>query len=1029
VSNSADSDILRPNDERASRELRQELESLAGRGAAVLVISADGTQVLWSTPAGAHLFGARSAQDIESRPLDPRLIPVGRLAELAQRDAPSAGARLERVRIHAGRRSEAVTLSCRRAVLPGGEPVLVAVGFGARAVPGRLDDGFRALPDLLIGEPEGLGDGSPAADADAATPDDSPDATPEPVTLESLRARNGSRPVLRFVWQTDKDGCIVSTSPELAAVLGDPLGPLPGTSFDALLRQGIGDPVGSLAAALADHKTFTGIELAWPVDGAAFRVPVALSGVPGFDAQRAFTGFRGFGVCRLDRELPPAEHAALPEADRPTELEADEAEAERAALAEDGPSSDERASSGTAELEPLAEVAGSVPEVASGSGQATESLSGAPVRQASPEAANDSEPSEANDHGAGGETDTAVPLPEPGTVVSFGEVRVNGRPQPPGAKVVHLHGPPLVEAPALSRSERHAFREIARALGARIEGQEDDAAIAPSPAATGAVPEEILPPPAALPDPEPEPVQAEVAPEPDELAPEEDLPEPAPVAVASDLSRHADLLFDRLPLGILVSRGAVPIVMNRPLLDLLGYDTIDAFFEDGGLQRLFRGRPPEPAEGEPGDGASVSLETSDGSSVLVETRLQTIVWDGLPATMMSFRRSPEPDANPRLRAAEMDLARRENDARELRAMLDTATDGVVTIDEAGRILSVNRSGEALFGYDQREVAGEAFISLLAPDSHATALDYLEGLRSNGVASIMNDGREVIGRVRQGGRIPLFMTLGSISEAPDRKFCAVLRDLTPWKKAETELVEARKAAEEASAQKSDFLAKISHEIRTPLSAIIGFAEVMIEERFGPIGNERYLEYLRDIHASGGHVISLVNDLLDLSKIEAGRFDLTFVSVDLNEIVSRSVAIMQPQAGTGKVVVRTALAPRLPRVVADERSLRQIVLNLLSNAIKFTDPGGQVIVSTAFTDAGEVVVRVRDTGIGMNDKDIETALEPFRQVATTRRSGGTGLGLPLTKALIEANRAALVIRSAREAGTLVEVTFPTTRVLAE
>nr|WP_256515585.1 PAS domain-containing sensor histidine kinase [Alsobacter ponti] len=409
--------------------------------------------------------------------------------------------------------------------------------------------------------------------------------------------------------------------------------------------------------------------------------------------------------------------------------------------------------------------------------------------------------------------------------------------------------------------------------------------------------------------------------------------------------------------------------------------------------------------------------------------MQTIQWDGLPATLISFRRATDVDVGPRLKQAELELRRREVESRELREILDTATDGVVVMDEAGRILTINRSGEALFGYDQHDIAGETFISLFAPDSHATALDYLEGLKSNGVASVLNDGREVVGRVRQGGRIPLFMTLGAISDGAERKYCAVLRDITPWKKAEGELTEAKRAAEEASAQKSDFLAKISHEIRTPLSAIIGFAEVMIEERFGPVGNERYLEYLRDIHASGGHVISLINDLLDLSKIEAGRFDLNFVSVDANEIVARSVALIQPQASGARVVVRTALASRLPRVVADERSLRQIVLNILSNAVKFTDAGGQVIVSTALTDRGEVAIRVRDTGIGMTEKEIEVALEPFRQLATARRAGGTGLGLPLTKALVEANRAALSIRSARDAGTLVEVTFPTNRVLAE
>jgi signal transduction histidine kinase len=178
-----------------------------------------------------------------------------------------------------------------------------------------------------------------------------------------------------------------------------------------------------------------------------------------------------------------------------------------------------------------------------------------------------------------------------------------------------------------------------------------------------------------------------------------------------------------------------------------------------------------------------------------------------------------------------------------------------------------------------------------------------------------------------------------------------------------------------------------------------------------------------------VISLVNDLLDLSKIEAGKLELNFVSVSLNDIVHQCVAIMQPQANRERIIIRTSLLPTLPPVVADERSVRQIVLNLLSNSIKFTGAGGQVIVSTALTDQGEAVMRVRDTGIGMNEKELQTALEPFRQVVTSGRVGGTGLGLPLTKALAEANRASFTIRSAVDAGTLVEIAFPATRVLAE
>ena len=248
-------------------------------------------------------------------------------------------------------------------------------------------------------------------------------------------------------------------------------------------------------------------------------------------------------------------------------------------------------------------------------------------------------------------------------------------------------------------------------------------------------------------------------------------------------------------------------------------------------------------------------------------------------------------------------------------------------------------------------------------------------------------------------------------------------------AETELRNAKRETQKAAAAKAEFLAKVSHEIRTPLNAMTGFAEVMMAERFGPIGNERYREYLKDIHGAGTQLVALLNDLLDLSKVETGKLDLSFGNVGVNDLTQQCVGIMQPQANRARIIIRTSLTPALPQVVADERSLRQIVLNLLANSIKFTGPGGQVIVSTAVSDASEVVLRVRDTGVGMSEKDIEAALEPFRQVATSGSwgSGGTGLALPLTKALAEANRANFNIKSAPNAGTLVEIAFPPSRVV--
>jgi signal transduction histidine kinase len=295
--------------------------------------------------------------------------------------------------------------------------------------------------------------------------------------------------------------------------------------------------------------------------------------------------------------------------------------------------------------------------------------------------------------------------------------------------------------------------------------------------------------------------------------------------------------------------------------------------------------------------------------------------------------------------------------------------------------------------------------------------------------MINSGRDVTARMRRGGHLPLFMSIGRIG-ADSSKLCAVFRDVTSWKKAETELLSAKRRAEQASAAKSELLAKISHEIRTPLNAIIGFSEVMMLERFGPMLNERYRDYAKDIHASGGHLMSLINDLLDLSKIEAGKLELSVDTVSLNDLAQQCVALMQPQANRERIVIRTSLPPALPKIVADARSVRQIVLNLLSNSIKFTEAGGQIIVSTALNDNGNVALRVRDNGIGMSEKDITIALEPFRQLETTipGRAGGTGLGLPLTKALAEANRARFQIKSSPGEGTLVEVAFLAAHELA-
>ncbi|HEY0222974.1 MAG TPA: ATP-binding protein [Pseudolabrys sp.] len=563
--------------------------------------------------------------------------------------------------------------------------------------------------------------------------------------------------------------------------------------------------------------------------------------------------------------------------------------------------------------------------------------------------------------------------------------------------------PAPVAAPELTPGEHSAFEELARELNARLKksiGQES----------ATTTPDDF--------DVEPEAFAASPPPEPPKTARNGDA--------ARDTHEGRPIL-DRLPIGVLVYRLSNLIYANRAFLDWTGYQTLEALREAGGLDSLFIETKNAADAGDARGGKTLTIATVNGKQKPVEGRLFTVAWNGENALVLMI--NTQVVSEERSKATENALRRVREENNELRAVLDTATDGVLVLDRAGRVLSANRSAEALFGYDAADFTELSFGDLFAPESRRSVQDYLERLARGAAAGILEPGRDAIGRVKRGGLVPLYVTIGQIEDSD--RLCAVLRDVTAWKRTEEELINARQQAERASTAKSEFLAKISHEIRTPLNAIIGFSEVMMDERFGAVGNDRYKQYLKDIHASGGHLISLLNDLLDLSKIAAGKLELTFVSINLNDVVQQCVAIMQQQANKERVIIRTSLPVTLPQIVADARSVRQIALNLLSNSIKFTGAGGQVIVSTAINDDSEIVLRVRDTGVGMSEKELQTALEPFRQLATSARwgSGGTGLGLPITKALAEANHARFRITSQVDSGTLVEVAFPATRVLAE
>ena len=241
--------------------------------------------------------------------------------------------------------------------------------------------------------------------------------------------------------------------------------------------------------------------------------------------------------------------------------------------------------------------------------------------------------------------------------------------------------------------------------------------------------------------------------------------------------------------------------------------------------------------------------------------------------------------------------------------------------------------------------------------------------------------------------------------------------------------AKEEAEAASRSKSEFLANMSHELRTPLNAIIGFSDLMADEKYGSLGNRRYLQYIRDIGDSGRHLLDLINDVLDISKVERGKLELVEEPVDVAEIVDDCIRLMRQRAEAAQLLLAVEVEAPLPPLRADGLRIKQVLLNLLSNAVKFTPAGGRVKVRALAREDGLKLV-VEDTGIGMDAAGVELALRPFGQVDAklARKYAGTGLGLPLSKAIVELHGGTLEIQSRLGAGTVVTAALPARPIIA-
>ena len=362
-----------------------------------------------------------------------------------------------------------------------------------------------------------------------------------------------------------------------------------------------------------------------------------------------------------------------------------------------------------------------------------------------------------------------------------------------------------------------------------------------------------------------------------------------------------------------------------------------------------------------------------------------------------------------------------------RMVFENADIGIFHIAENGEWTSANATAASLLGYASPE-------NLMAtqPDFHGKLfVDSIQRAAWQELVRINHRYADEVAVYTHDKRIIWISLSGHRAADADGSFGfeCTMYDITERRKAEMALTRAKEQADFANRSKSEFLANMSHELRTPLNAIIGFAEIIKDQMFGNAGQPQYVEYAKDIYDSGHLLLSLINDILDMSKIEAGKRSLQEVTLNIDTIVQSVSHLVAARAKEGKVKLNLHIPRDLPCLRGEEKAMKQILANLLTNAIKFTPEGGSVTLSAMINQDDQMTINVVDSGIGIAPEDIVVAMAPFGQIesALSRKHQGTGLGLPLTKALVELHGGTLDIESELGNGTRVSLTFPTARVV--
>lgn len=376
------------------------------------------------------------------------------------------------------------------------------------------------------------------------------------------------------------------------------------------------------------------------------------------------------------------------------------------------------------------------------------------------------------------------------------------------------------------------------------------------------------------------------------------------------------------------------------------------------------------------------------------------------------------------------LQRERDDAISLlTSIFDASEVGIVVTDQNGRIVRVNENFVRTFGWERDFIIGEAFTILNTEDEKKLASvnhqNFIKnGGRASGEAKINN---------KDGTVSNCLFTSATLELSQKRRFLVTtIMDITMRKRMEMSLRVAKDRADTANHAKSAFLANMSHELRTPLNAILGFSEIMMKGTFGKVENLRYLEYLEDIHISASHLLEIINDVLDMSKIEAGRVELDEHDISVGELISSVQRIIASRAFSAGIDIQVLAPKELPVLRADPRLVKQILINLLSNSVKFSEKDS-IITLTVFQDEDMgLTMVVEDTGIGIPDERLREAMEPFGQIrdpshASEHEEQGTGLGLPLANAMMDMHGGTLHLQSKIGEGTKVSLYFPRQRVI--